>query len=156
MTTSQVRKPTLRDVPGIAKLIRHYAERRFMLPRSPDQISETLRDFFICEEDGEVVACGALHLWSDLAEIRSLAVAESHWRRGLGTAIVRSCLEEARALGVKTVFTLTYQPGFFERLGFQRTHKERFPQKIWVDCALCPQFPNCGEVALILDLANRT
>jgi len=152
MTQYTVRKPTLRDVPGIARLIRHYSERRFLLPRSPDQVAETLRDFFVCDDGGEVIACGALHLWSELAEVRSLAVAESHWRRGLGTAIVRCCLDEARALGVKTVFTLTYQPEFFERLGFRRVNKDRFPQKIWVDCAVCPQFPNCGEVALIRDL----
>ena len=152
MTTLQIVKPTVEDAPGIARLIEHYARRRFMLSRSVGQVCESLRDFHIHREDGDVVACAALHLWSDLAEIRSLAVRESHWRRGLGSALVRRCIEEARALGVKTVFALTYQPEFFERLGFRRVSKERFPQKIWVDCAQCPQFPNCGEVALIYEV----
>jgi amino-acid N-acetyltransferase len=148
----QVRKPTLRDAPGIQRLIQHYAERKFMLPRTIAQVSEGLRDFHICEQGGEIVGCGALHLWSDLAEIRSLAVAESSWRRGIGSAIVNACLDEARLLGVRTLFVLTYQPDFFERLNFRRVGKDRFPHKIWVDCANCPQFPNCSEVALILEL----
>jgi len=144
-----IRKPSLRDAESIAGLIRHYAERRFMLARSVEQVCEDLRDFVVAEDDGVIVGCGALHLWSDLAEIRSLGVVESHWRRGIGSDLVRRCLAEAVELGVREVFTLTYQPDFFERLGFKRVSKARFPQKIWVDCANCPQFPNCGEVALI-------
>jgi amino-acid N-acetyltransferase len=147
-----IRKPTLRDAAGIQKLIQYYAERKLMLPRTVTQIYESLRDFHICEQEEEIVGCGALHLWSDLAEIRSLAVGESSWRLGVGSAIVNACLDEARAFGVKTVFVLTYQPDFFATLGFQRVPKDRFPHKIWVDCANCPQFPNCTETALILEL----
>lgn len=149
-----VRKAMLRDAPGIARLVNHYAERRFMLPRSLGQVCESLRDFLIVEEGGEVVGCCALHLWGELAEIRSLAVAESHWRKGLGSAMVRRCLEEAREMGVQTIFTLTYQPEFFERFGYARVSKDRFPQKIWSDCANCPQFPNCSEVALVYELGD--
>ena len=152
MSEIAVRKPTIEDAGGIGRLLGHYAARKFLLPRSTGEVCESLRDFFICRDGDETVACGALQLWSNLAEVRSLAVKESHWRRGLGTAIVRACLEEARTLGVKTVFTLTYQPEFFERLGFHRVSKERFPQKIWTVCALCPQFPNCTEIALIHEL----
>ena len=147
-----IRKPSLRDAEGIAALIRHYAERRFMLARSVEQVCENLRDFVVAEDDGVIVGCGALHLWSDLGEIRSLGVVESHWRKGIGSELVRKCLDEAVDLVVREVFTLTYQPEFFEQLSFKRVSKARFPQKIWVDCANCPQFPNCGEVALIRDL----
>ena len=154
MSEITIRKPSLPDAGGIARLIAHYAERRFVLARSVSQVCESLRDFVIATQDEEIVACGALHLWSELAEIRSLAVAESHWRRGLGSAIVRKCLEEAAALGVREVFALTYQPDFFTRLGFSPVSKERFPQKIWTDCANCPQFPDCGEVALIVKLGT--
>jgi len=153
MKEPTIRKPTLSDAPGIAQLVQHYATRGFLLARTPGQICESLRDFFICEEGGRIIGCGALHLWSDLAEVRSLAVSESHWRRGVGSALVQACLDEAKDLGVKTVFVLTYQPDFFERLGFRQESKDRFPQKIWVDCANCPHFPNCTETALVLDLA---
>lgn len=154
MPEPKVAKPTLKDAPRIAALIQHYASRGFLLQRTLGQVHEGLRDFFICERDGEIIGCGALHLWSDLAEIRSLAVAESHWRQGVGSAIVRACLNEAATLGVRRVFGLTYQPEFFERFGFRQVSKDRFPHKIWVDCANCPHFPNCTEVALILDLGD--
>jgi len=150
-----VRKPSLRDGPGIAALIRHYSGRGFLLARTLRQISESLRDFFVFEEDGRIVGCGALHLWSDLAEIRSLAVEEAHWRRGIGAAIVRACLDEARQLGAETLFVLTYQPDFFARFGFKEVPKDRFPQKIWTDCAQCPKFPNCDEIAMILPLGEE-
>ena len=152
MAENAVRKPALKDAPGIQALIQHYAERKFLLPRSLSQVCEDLRDFIVCERDGKIVGCGALHLWSDLAEIRSLAVDEKYWRRGIGTDILRACLDEAKQLGVKTVFVLTYQPDFFERLGFRRVSKDKFPHKIWVECAHCPHFPNCNEIALILDI----
>ena len=154
MTENLIRKPTLKDAPGIQKLIQHYAERKFLLPRTISQVSEDLRDFVICEKDGQVVGCGALHLWSDLAEIRSVAVVEGSWRLGIGTALVNACIAEAKALEVKTIFVLTYQPDFFQQLGFRRAGKDKFPHKIWVDCANCPQFPNCTEIALTLDLGE--
>lgn len=149
-----VRKPTFRDAAGIQKLIQHYAERQFMLPRTLGQVAEHLRDFYIAEEDGQVIGCGALHLWSDLAEIRSVAVAEATWRKGIGTAILKACLQEARDLGLKTIFVLTYQPEFFEKLGFHRVSKDKFPHKIWADCVNCPHFPNCSEVALTVEVAD--
>ena len=152
MAENQVRKPTLQDAPGIQKLIQHYADRKFLLPRTISQVAEDLRDFVVCEREGRIVGCGALHLWADLAEIRSVAVEEGAWRLGIGTALVKACIAEARALGVNTVFVLTYQPDFFQRLGFHRVGKDKFPHKIWVDCANCPQFPNCTEVALTLDI----
>ena len=152
MTAPLVRKPTLNDAPCIQELIQYYAARKVLLPRTLDKVCQTLRDFFVCDDDGRIVACGALHFWSELVEIRALAVAESHQRNGLGTAIIEACLQEAQQLHARTVFVLTYQPEFFERFGFQRVNKDRFPHKIWVDCANCPQFPNCGEVALIREL----
>ena len=147
-----IRKPTIEDAPGIADLVRHYAARGFLLSRTLGQVCESLRDFHVRETEGRIVGCGALHLWSDLAEVRSLAVAEPHWRRGIGSRIVNACLVEARALGVERVFVLTYQPDFFERFAFKPVNKDRFPHKIWVDCANCPHFPNCKETALILEM----
>ena len=156
MPENVLRKPTLKDAPGIQRLIQHYAQRQVLLPRTLGQVCESLRDFSVCEKDGEIVGCGALHLWSDLAEIRSLAVAEAHWRHGIGSDIARACLDEARALGAAQVFVLTYQPEFFERFGFRRVGKEKFPHKIWADCANCPHFPNCAETALIVDLPGKS
>ena len=152
MSEVVLRKPTAKDAPEIQKLLAYYADRRLLLPLSVGQVVERLRDFVIAEDAGRLVGCGALHLWSDLAEVRSLAVAESHWRQGIGARIVRACLQEGRDLGIMKVFVLTYKPEFFERLGFHRVPKEQFPHKIWEDCMNCPQFPNCTETALVTEM----
>jgi amino-acid N-acetyltransferase len=102
---------------------------------------------------GSIVACGALQIgWGDLAEIKSLAVAESHQGRGFGRQLVLACLEEGRTLGLGRIFALTYKPGFFEKLGFQIVDKATLPHKVWTECIRCPKFPDCGEIAVVLDL----
>jgi amino-acid N-acetyltransferase len=96
--------------------------------------------------------CGLGICWEDLAEIRSLAVSEEMKGTGLGSRLVAACLEEAKSLGVKRVFTLTYVPDFFVRFGFREVEKSVLPHKIWADCFKCPKFPDCDETALLIDL----
>ncbi|MEW6356872.1 MAG: N-acetyltransferase [Planctomycetota bacterium] len=148
-----IRKARIEDVKDIHALINHYAKKELMLARSLSELYENLRDFFVYEEGGEVIGCVALRiLWEDLCEVKSLAVVEERWGRGLGSELVRVCLDEARALGVPRVFTLTFQPEFFEKLGFKRVGKETLPHKIWAECVRCPHFPDCDEIALDLNL----
>jgi amino-acid N-acetyltransferase len=100
-----------------------------------------------------MVGICALHIcWDDLAEIRSLAVRDEDRKKGIGAGLVRACLEEAKALGVNRVFALSYQPEFFERLGFKKVDKAVLPHKIWTDCLKCVKFPDCDEVALVKEL----
>ncbi len=144
-----LKKAKLEDAESIHRLVMAYARHKLLLPRSLSEICENIRDFLVYEENGSVTGCGALHtFWKDLAEVKSLAVAENSHGRGIGTKIVGACLEEARNLGVPRVFVLTYRPEFFERMGFKQVPKEKFPQKIWNECVKCPHFPNCKEVAL--------
>jgi len=146
----------MRDVTAIQALVNTFADRGDMLPRALNAIYEGIRDFFVAEEDGEVVGCGALHVvWGDLAEIKSLAVAESAQGKGVGSRLVQACLDEARAMGIDRVFALTYRPKFFERAGFSGVDKSTLPQKIWSDCINCPKFPDCGEEAVVLNLVNE-
>ena len=124
-----------------------------MLPRSRNSIYETLRDFILAEQDGEVVGVGALHMvWDELAEIRAMAIAPDYTGRGIGMAIVEQLAEDGRELGVKTLFTLTYQPVFVAKAGFHEVPKERLSQKVWKDCINCSKFPNCDEIAMIRSL----
>ena len=147
-----VRKPEVEEAQAIHDLIEGFAEERLLLPRTLEKVYESLRGFFVCVRGGRVIGCSALHLWSDLAEVRSLAVGREHQRQGVGSRLVQACIAEGRRLHVREIFTLTFQPAFFERLGFCRCEKERFPHKIWNECVNCPHFPNCGEVALTLKL----
>jgi amino-acid N-acetyltransferase len=132
------------------KLINDYADKGEMLARPLSELYEDIRDFLVIREGERVVACAALHVdWEDLAEIRSVAVAEDKKRTGLGARLVKACLEDAEALGIKTVFCFTYKPGFFKRQGFVDIDKMELPRKVWTDCFRCPKFPNCDEAALV-------
>jgi amino-acid N-acetyltransferase len=146
----KVERATIADVPQMHKLINDYAEKGEMLARPLSELYEGIRDFLVIREGKRVVACAALHVsWEDLAEIRSVAVVEEKKGTGLGQSLVKACLEEAEALGIKTVFCFTYQPEFFRRQGFMDIDKMELPRKVWTDCFRCPKFPNCDEIALI-------
>ena len=145
----KIRKANINDVEVIHELIYHYAQEGLMLARSRSCLYELIRDFAIAEIDGEIVATGALHiLWKDLAEIRAVAVRPDLGRQGIGKALVEFLLNEAKELAFKKVFTLTYQPIFFGKLGFEEVSKERMPHKVWKECMDCPKFPNCDEIAM--------
>lgn len=147
---ASVEKAGIGDVPQMHKLINHFADKGEMLSRPLSEIYEDIRDFFIIKDGEEVIACAALHVnWSDLAEIRSVAVVEDRQGQGVGEQLIKACLRDARKLGIPTVFCLTYKPGFFEKLGFTQVDKSELPHKIWSECYRCPKFPNCDEVALI-------
>jgi amino-acid N-acetyltransferase len=148
-----LRKAQISDVKDIQKLLVVYASRGDMLSRSLSELYESLRDFYVYEEGGKVLGTTALHIvWEDLAEVRSVAVAEDVTRRGIGTRLVQACIDEGRALGLKRLFCLTYRPDFFSSLGFRLVDKSELPHKVWGDCIKCVKFPDCDENAMILDL----
>lgn len=143
-------KARIADVPQMQQLINLFASKGEMLPRALSEIYENIRDFFVVREGEKVVACVALHVnWADLAEIRSLAVTEGKQNQKIGAQLVTACLEEAKELGITTVFCLTYKPHFFQKLGFQQVDKAELPHKVWAECYRCPKFPNCDEIALV-------
>lgn len=150
---SRIEKAKISDVPQIQQLVNYFADRGEMLPRPLSEIYENLRDYFVVREGERVVACAALHInWSDLAEIRSVAVAEDQQKQGVGAEIVEACMDEARELGIPTVFCFTYKPAFFGKSGFSQVDKMELPRKVWVDCIRCPKFPNCDEIAMVCKL----
>lgn len=138
------------DADSIHRIINRFADKGDILPRALSEIYENIRDFFVVRNEGEVVACAALHIsWLDLAEIRSLAVDEKNQNQRIGSLLVQACLDEAKALGIPTVFCLTSEPAFFEKHGFKLVDKAELPRKVWGECYRCPKFPDCDEVALI-------
>ena len=147
----KIEKAKIDDAQRIHELVNSFADKGEMLPRALSEVYENLRDFFVIRDKGsQVIGCVALHInWSDLAEVKSLAVSEDKHAQGLGSMLVEACLDEARALGIPTVFCLTYKPAFFGSLGFSQVDKLELPHKVWAECYRCPKFPNCDEVALI-------
>jgi amino-acid N-acetyltransferase len=140
------------DAPAIQELVNSFASLGEVLPRPLAEIYEQLRDFLVVHDNGRLVACAALHImWEDLAEIRSLAVLDEWQDKGVGVVLVETCLDEARTLGIATVFALTRQPSFFERLGFHQADVMTLPRKVWGECYRCPKFPHCDETAVIIE-----
>lgn len=149
-----VRKARIQDVRTIHALLMDCSKQGLLLPRSYNQLYSHLRDFFVlAQTKGPILGCCALSIaWEDLAEVRSLAVAQECRGQGWGRRLVEACLSDAITLGIYRVFTLTYQAVFFERLGFQIVSKDNLPQKVWADCLHCPKFPDCDETAMAIDM----
>lgn len=152
----RIRKARMGDVEKVHALINVHAKAGRMLARSLLELYENLRDFFVAVENRRVLGAAALHLsWENLAEVKSLAVAEGRQGQGIGRKLVEHCLTEAVELGVGRVFVLTYVTGFFKKLGFTRVERAELPHRVWSECVRCPEFPDCGEVAMIRDLPAK-
>jgi amino-acid N-acetyltransferase len=149
----KVEKAKIDDAQRIHELVNSFADKGEMLPRALSEIYENLRDFFVVrDKNGELAGCVALHInWADLAEIKSLAVSEDKQTKGLGSVLIKACLDEAKELGIPTIFCLSYKPAFFEKYSFRRVDKMELPRKVWSECYRCPKFPDCDEVALVFE-----
>ena len=148
-----IRKATVEDVKKIQRLVNFYAKREKMLPRSLNELYENIRNFFVYTEGKNIYGSCALDVdWEDLAEIKSLAVAKSHTKKGVGGKLLQECLKDAKKLKITKVFALTYVPDFFEKFGFRVIDKKELPHKIWSECIKCMYFPNCKEIAMIKEI----
>ena len=151
-----VRKAEFQDVPALFKLISRYVRDQVLLPRPLTNLYEDIWEFTVAEEDGELLGCGALKFYNqELAEIRSLCVDEHLKSRGVGRMLTEAIMDEAERYGLKTVFALTVVPAFFEKLGFQKAPREKFPVKVFQDCLGCPKYACCDEIAVSYELAWR-
>ena len=151
MNQSILRTARPSDTRAILSLIGRYSAQGVMLPRTYAQVLERIRDYVVSvSPDGSLRGVAGLHpVAEDMAEIRSLAVEEGMTGKGLGRQLVQQCLQDARGLGLKRVFALTYQTEFFTKMGFEKVEKLTLPQKIWGDCVHCAKFSDCDEVAVL-------
>jgi amino-acid N-acetyltransferase len=153
----KIEKANVFDVPNIYNLVNKFAKKNLMLPRVINDIYERLQEFFVARvsKKNTVVGCVSLHItWTGkkdevLAEIRSLAVEKKYQNKGIGTELVKKLEVEAKKLGVKKIFALTYIPGFFHKLGYETISRDALPHKVWTECINCPYFMNCKEVPVI-------
>ena len=145
-----IRKALLKDAKLMQRLINNYSDDKVMLPRSLGYIYETIREFNVfVDDDNNLLGCIASHIvWDDLAEIKALAVSKQHLKKGIGKSLVEKAILDAKLLGAKRIFALTYVNKFFEKLGFKVINRNSLPQKIWTECIHCPKFPECDEIAV--------
>lgn len=127
-----------------------------VLPRAMADLYSQVRDYFVYRRDhSPIIGIASLHIfWHDLGEIRSVVVLQNHQKAGIGTSLVKKCLEEARSLGLRKVFALTTRPDFFKRLGFHEVPNDDMPKIIWSECRDCLKFPDkCNEIPMLLELS---
>jgi len=152
MQTVQVvcRKATSNDIETLFELIKGYAEKGIMLPRTREALEYMIDTFVVAEIGEEVVGCGSLlRLGKDLVEIRSLGMSEGYKGVGIGSKLVEALIEQAKEQQIPKIMALTYAVSFFEKNGFKVVDKEIFPEKVWKDCVNCPKQLACDEIAVL-------
>jgi amino-acid N-acetyltransferase len=129
-----IRRARTSDVRDIRALVAPLAERRVLVSKEAVTYFESLQEFRVAELDGRVVGCGALHvMWEDLAEIRTLAVAPEMLGTGLGGRLLEALVEDAREIGVKRLFCLTFEIDFFTRHGFSAIEGQAVPMDVYAE-----------------------
>ncbi|WP_128656809.1 N-acetyltransferase [Paenibacillus sp. 598K] len=148
--TTTCRKATLEDVDSLYELIKGYAEKGIMLPRSREVLARQIDSFVVAEIDGEIVGCGSLcQLGAELVEIRSLGISEGHKGQGIGSKLVSYLEGEAREQSLPKIMALTYEVNFFRKNGYDVVDKDIFPEKVWTDCVNCAKQHCCDEIAVL-------
>jgi amino-acid N-acetyltransferase len=115
-----VRRARTSDVPAIQKLIEPLVSQRILLGKERVVFYEAVQEFRVATTaDGTLIGCGALHvMWEDLGEVRTLAVSEDWLGHGVGRALLDTLEADARELGLRRLFCLTFEVPFFTRNGF--------------------------------------
>jgi N-acetylglutamate synthase-like GNAT family acetyltransferase len=110
------------DIPQIVEFIKPFVDEGKLLPRTFDELDELIDNFFIAEQEGQMVGCAALEIYSwKLAEVRSLCVAKSVQGMGVGKLLVNACVQRAKDKHILEVMAVTSADGFFMSCGFDYT-----------------------------------
>ncbi|MCL4503322.1 MAG: N-acetyltransferase [Deltaproteobacteria bacterium] len=152
-----IRKAQIQEVPEIRRFLTEFTLEGGILPRTLADLYAQLRDYFVYRADrGPIIGVAALHVcWAGLGEIRSVAVAPAYRGRGIGARLVKTCLEEAKVLGLSEIFLLTLAPDFFKNFGFRVVSREDLLPIVWADCVNCVKFPDCDEIPMVLNLEEE-
>ena len=144
-----VRRARTSDVPAMKALVDIYSG-KILLEKNLVTLYEAVQEFWIAEFDGELIGCGALHvLWSDLGEVRTVAVHPKVRGHGVGHAIVNRLLDVARELHLERIFVLTFEVEFFSRHGFEEIEGTPVTAEVYEE--MCRSYDT--GVAEFLDLS---
>jgi len=152
----RARTARMSDASAVHRVIAHYAGEGLLLPRTEAEIREHIARFLVLVEkrngDEKVLGCVAIEPYgSDLAEIRSLAVAPDARGHGynVGDRLMKAAMDTARRRRIARLFAVTHRPEFFSRYGFTPGPRQMVPEKIDRDCVTCPKEHRCKLVATI-------
>jgi amino-acid N-acetyltransferase len=151
-TTFMVRQARTSDIQDIKDLVEPLVQRRILLGKELVVFYEAVQEFRVVEDaHGTLIGCGALHvMWRDLAEVRTLAAADSWRGRGVGPAPPERLEHDARDLGLSRLFCLTFEVPFFARHGFVDMGEETVDADVYAELVRSPD----EGVAEFLDLAR--
>lgn len=156
-----IRKAQENDCLIMSKMINDEASKGLMLPKTKEQLRDTVHMFFVATERGQVIGCCGYKVWEDeWVEIISLVVNPAFQGRGIGSKLVEACLSEAKEKRYNKFFTVSLRPRLFGYLGFKRVYQMAVPKRVWDDCALCPKnTPErkvcCNENTLLLIIKGK-
>jgi amino-acid N-acetyltransferase len=152
MSSYAIRPARTADVRGIQELLEPYVRKRILLGKDLVVLYESVQEFVVAEaEDHTLIGCGALHvIWDDIAEVRTLIVADAWLHHGVGREIVDALEERAHRLGVARLFCLTFEVDFFTRRGFAPIGEQVVDPDVYSQLVRSPD----EGVAEFLDLAH--
>ncbi|WP_158865967.1 amino-acid N-acetyltransferase [Leifsonia sp. AG29] len=130
-----IRRARTGDVAQIQELVEPLVHRRILLGKETVTFYESVQEFRVAvDETGRLIGCGALHvMWSDLGEVRTLAVTDAWLGRGVGRALLARLEDDARELGLSRLFCLTFEVDFFQRNGFEDMGSETIDPKVYAE-----------------------
>ena len=144
-----VRRARTSDIPAMKALVDIYSG-KILLEKNLVTLYEAVQEFWVAELDDELIGCGALHvLWSDLGEVRTVAVHPKVRGHGVGHAIVDRLLDVAKELHLERIFVLTFEVEFFSRHGFQEIEGTPVTAEVYEE--MCRSYDT--GVAEFLDLS---
>ncbi|NLL84396.1 MAG: GNAT family N-acetyltransferase [Lentisphaerae bacterium] len=157
-----IRPATLADAPHICQLIHSHKDDLLVRPLS--DVIMNIDRFYVCDDNGKVVACAAWQILPEVGdpskasvEVQSVAVDKSYRRRHVGSRIVKEVLKRVEAFAPTQAIVLTFAPEFFASLGFREVPKTSLMHKIYMGCINCTKYDNpftCPEKAMALNLGT--
>jgi amino-acid N-acetyltransferase len=141
------------DVRVVRRLVEPYATERILLAKEMVGYYEAVQEFVVADAGAAhgVIGCGALHvMWEDVAEIRTLAVDPGWTGRGVGHALVTELVDRARSMGLRRLFCLTFEVGFFAAHGFEEIQGTPVSHEVYAELLRSHD----DGVAEFLDLAR--
>jgi amino-acid N-acetyltransferase len=118
------------DLDRVQALLEPFVQQRKLLRRLESELILLMANGFVAEliEDGKpkIVGFAAVEIYSrKLSEIQCLAVADGYQGRGIGSDLVRACVERARKKGILEVMAISASDEFLRKLGFDYSLPEQ-------------------------------
>ena len=125
-----IRRAHYDDLEPIQQLLQPFVEQRKLLRRMQSELILLMANGFVAEvfEQGKskIVGFAAVEIYSrKLGEIQCLAVDNGYQGRGIGSDLVKACVDRAREKGILEVMAISASDEFLRKLGFDYSLPEQ-------------------------------